>query len=514
MQNDAPKRKFLSVAVFLITFGVYLACASMEVGWGDSAKYVLLAANPEVSVRAGYHIGYSYTTALLVRLIPFGSYAGRVNQINALYAAIALMLLFKVLRRAVKRDDAALVATLAVALSHPVFSQATIAESYPFFWMIMVLFIVAAAKWRETRKTLWLLLGALIAGFGVCVNLSTFFLLPAAIVFLVLTVSKDRPDEWKQLWKPISAAVGFFIIGMLPLIVSGVIVFMRDVNSGSSGSIDLNTMFREMTDIKYAGPFFLTAPGAALKGIAVFCGLTCYAFPVLAGILIIIGMVEQFCRDRAAAISILVAVCVPVVLFSTYMKQRLAFIYSIPLFLMTFWVANGARRLFERFPSKRIIVMSFAAIIATPIVVYGIVHACAPKVNNALKGSLKIREIPYRNNAEYFLVPWRFQGTGAQKFADEIFTLADGGIVYSDFTPYAPLEYLKTYHGMGDTVKIEMKEEKVTPREAYTRGILYRSSVWFLALHIAPGEMDYMKVVRAPNPESGPYWRIDYSPEN
>ncbi|TET35159.1 MAG: DUF2723 domain-containing protein [Planctomycetota bacterium] len=514
MQSDAPRRKFLPVTVFLITFGIYLACASVEVGWGDSAKYALLSAEPEVSVRAGYHIGYSYTTALLVRLIPFGSYASKVNQINALYAAVALMLLFKVLRRAVKRDDAALVATLVVALSHPIFLQATIAESYPFFWMVIALFIVAAAKWRETRRTLWLLLGALIAGFGVCVNLSTFFLLPAAIVFLVLTVSKDRPDEWKQLWKPISAAVGFFIIGMLPLIVSAVIVFIRDVNSGSPGSIDLNTMFREMTDIKYAGPFFLTAPGAAVKGIAVFCGLTCYAFPVLAGILVIIGLVDQLRRDRTAAISILVAVCVPVVLFSTYMKQRLVFIYSIPLFLMTFWVAHGARRLFERFPSKRTVVVSFAAMIATPIVVYGIVHACSPKINSLLKSSLKIRNIPHRDNAEYFLVPWRFQGTGTKKFAEEIFALADGGIVYSDFTPYAPLEYLKTYHGMGATVKIKMKEERITPGEAYKYGILYGSSVWFLARHIAPGEMDYMEVVRAPDPKRGPYWRIDYSPEN
>jgi hypothetical protein len=506
VQNDSRLGRLLPLIVFALFLIIYLVCGSPEVGWGDSAKYSSFMAGPHFEARAGFHVGYSYTTALLVRLFPVGTYASRANHINALYTAVALMLLFIVLRRAVKSDAAALVGIAAVGVAHPIFMQATIAEHYPFFWMVIAAFIAVAAKWRETRKSYWLGIGGFIAGFGLCTNLSTGLFFSSIILFLLLTVAKDASAEWKQLWKPLAVSVAAFIIGLMPLIVSAVYVL-------ATGGMDLPTLLREMTDLKYSGAFFMTDPVTAAKGIAIFIGLTCYAYPFLAGILILVGIMDQFRCDRATAVSLWVGVGLIILIFSTYMVPRMPFIYSTPLFLAGFWVAHGARRLFEKFPSRRAAAVALAAVIAGPVVIYGAVHLGAPKINQKLKG--KIRSIPHRNSAKYFLVPWRIQGTGTETFAAELVDISKkkrdpkderrGMLFYGDHTPFAPLLYLKTYEGKAEEIDISFTEKRVDAGAVYRNVISYRN-VYFILPNFAPEIMHNRKLVPAPDPIKGPYW--------
>ena len=507
MQNNPILPRLFPALVFAGAFAIYLVCGTSEVGWGDSAKYATFAAEPHFEIRAGMHVGYSYVTAGLVRLVPFGSYAARANRINAFYAALALTILFMVLRRAVQSDKAAVVGIAAVALSHPFFSLATIAESYPFFMLVVSAFIAVAAKWRKTRDARWLIVGGFIAGFSICVNLSATILFPAAVVFLILTIAKDKPSEWKPLWVPLASTVLLFIVGLFPLILGVAYMWVENFYWGSSHSIFTADLFRQISDIEYAGPFFLAAPLAAAKGVAIFLGIAAYAFPLLAGILAVIGVVDQFRRDRAAAIALIVAVGAVVIFFSTYsLVQRLPFIYSTPLFLCAFWIARGARWIFEKRPGRIAFEIVLAAIILTPVSLYSAVCYAAPKINAKLAS--KIREIPHRDNVKYFLVPWRFAGTGTKSLAGEIGRIAEHGILFSDFTPFVSLNYLQKYEGFCKDVKLEFAEQKLDGWFAYRFAIIYYGGVFFMSRSLAPDEMDYKEVVGFPDPERGPYWKL------
>ncbi|MBI3099173.1 MAG: hypothetical protein HYY93_13160, partial [Planctomycetes bacterium] len=66
------------------------------------------------------------------------------------------------------------------------------------------------------------------------------------------------------------------------------------------------------------------------------------------------------------------------------------------------------------------------------------------------------RSAPYRDNARFFLVPWKNGTDGAHRFAREaLFAAGPDGVLLADFTLLAPLEYAQRVEGCLPGVTLE-----------------------------------------------------------
>ena len=72
-------------------------------------------------------------------------------------------------------------------------------------------------------------------------------------------------------------------------------------------------------------------------------------------------------------------------------------------------------------------------------------YIISPKIAEGLE--IKIgsgRQLPYRNEAKYFLYPWKINYDGAEKFANEaLFFVRPPAIIYADATAAPPLLYAR-----------------------------------------------------------------------
>ena len=87
-----------------------------------------------------------------------------------------------------------------------------------------------------------------------------------------------------------------------------------------------------------------------------------------------------------------------------------------------------------------------------PVAVYMTAPALAQRLNLSLGTR---QDIPYRNDYEYFLRPWKSGYTGAERFAREALeTVEPNAMLCADSTTVAPLLYMQEVRGLRPDVKI------------------------------------------------------------
>lgn len=168
--------------------------------------YVLSIPNPT---------GYP-TYILLAHLfthLPFGDPAYRVNLASAVFAALAVFVLFWVCRSLVGWTLPAALAALAFGLSQTFWSQAVIAEVYTLNALFIGLVLLSLLVWRERRRDLYLLLTAFLLGLAMTHHMTSGLLLPAAGIF-VWMVDRSRFLE-KGL---VLRGAGLFLLALTPYI--------------------------------------------------------------------------------------------------------------------------------------------------------------------------------------------------------------------------------------------------------------------------------------------------------
>ncbi len=206
----------LGVAVALTAFVLYLRTMaptvlqrSMTDGLADSGllqvrSYILGISNPT---------GYP-TYILLGKLftyLPFGDVGYRVNLSSAVYAAIAVFVLFALCRRLTGQIIPSAAAALLFGLSRAFWSQSIIAEVYTLNILFISLLIFVLLLWRDERKDRYLLLWAFLMGLSLTNHLTSGLLLPAGFIFVWLT-ERRKLLEWR-LWLK---GAGLFILALTP----------------------------------------------------------------------------------------------------------------------------------------------------------------------------------------------------------------------------------------------------------------------------------------------------------
>src|SRR5918998_1261830 len=170
----------------------------------------------EVSVLGvGHPTGYP-TYMMLTHLftyLPFGDLAYRVNLASAVYAALAVLVLYLAGLRLGGKSVAAASGALAFGLSGTFWGQAVIAEVYTFEALLVSLVILFVLLWRDRRDDRYLLLTAFLVGLCLTHHLTSVLLVPAALAFVFLTDKRVFSRTGLML-----KSLGLFSIGLLPLL--------------------------------------------------------------------------------------------------------------------------------------------------------------------------------------------------------------------------------------------------------------------------------------------------------
>ncbi|HSK99205.1 MAG TPA: DUF2723 domain-containing protein [Rubrobacteraceae bacterium] len=161
----------------------------------------------------GHPTGYpTYMTLThLFTYLPFGDPGYRTNLASAVYAAAAVGALYAAGLLLSRRVYAAAAGALGFAVSPTFWSQATIAEVYTLNALFIALVLFVLLLWREHRRDRHLLLAAFLMGLSLTHHLTSAPLLPAAIVFVILTDGRRLLDS-----KLLLKGAGLFLVGLTP----------------------------------------------------------------------------------------------------------------------------------------------------------------------------------------------------------------------------------------------------------------------------------------------------------
>src|SRR5215218_388645 len=220
-ESRGPSGRFgaalLGGALAILVGSLYagtLAPTVLPYGTPDTLDSPMLQA--EVSVLGvGHPTGYP-TYLMLTHLftyLPFGDPAYRVNLASAVYAALAVLVVYLVGLRLGGRAAAAASGALAFGLSGAFWSQAVIAEVYTFEALLVALVILFLFLWRDRRDDRYLLLSAFLVGLSLTHHLTSVLLVPGTVAFVFLTNRRAFSRTGLML-----KSLALFSLGLLPLL--------------------------------------------------------------------------------------------------------------------------------------------------------------------------------------------------------------------------------------------------------------------------------------------------------
>ncbi|HAW50260.1 TPA: hypothetical protein DCX16_04870, partial [bacterium] len=144
----------------------------------------------------GYPL-YTLFGKVWTTLIPIGNIAFRMNMESALFASLAVMMVYFITLKLTSKIIPSIVASLILAFSLTFWEQAVIAEKYTLNALFATIIIFILLKWQETRSQRLLYLFSFILGLSFCHHFQTIYLVPASIFFILATLLKIKSQKSK-----------------------------------------------------------------------------------------------------------------------------------------------------------------------------------------------------------------------------------------------------------------------------------------------------------------------------
>ena len=206
-----------AVAVGLVAFAVYLRTLYPGlVGSGDTPELQFVGRVLGTAHTPGYPL---YTLlAWCFSLLPIGTVAYRANLMSAVCAALAVGLLFVLLRRLGCRRAVAAATAWAFGFGRIFWSQATLAEVYGLAAVLLLATLLAVLAWADSRRDQWLLLAVGAAALAAAHHSSDIAsVAPALVVFVVWTDPRAAARPRFLLSAAAVAALGLSLYGFILL---------------------------------------------------------------------------------------------------------------------------------------------------------------------------------------------------------------------------------------------------------------------------------------------------------
>jgi hypothetical protein len=425
------------VRVFASALILYGATLAPTVIWGDSAWYTLHAARGPISIgTAADHPLYLLLGRMFIQLP--GDPARNMALLSALWAALAVMLVYRICTQLGTSGVGASVGAAALAVSHGFWLHAVMPEVYTAHACFVLAIFTVLLTWRQGGGVWRLAFAALLFAVGLTNHLVLAVVLPAIVVF----VCTARPPA---LSRPL---IG--VLGVLVLLTAAALVV-------DAGHVRWALYRLWVGPPGIADYFRLDVPLLPMvREVALYVAYLAYQFPSLSILLVALGLRNLWTHDRPAATFILTAVSLNALTFvhNTAWVGPAKFVFYISDYaLYAVACGMGAERLLARLAATKDARHQRAwggVVLALVVLVPAGLYRALPVIGHRLGVQfVRVTDLPYRDGQAYFLYPGKRGYDGARRFAEETMrSVPPFAVIYADYTPFSVLRYLQLMEGV------------------------------------------------------------------
>jgi hypothetical protein len=433
------------------TFVLYGATAQRGVAWQDSAIFQWRIALFQPAADPDLGIALSHPLLIVLgkgaSMLPMGETTWRMNLLSALAGAVAVANVMLLVRRLLGRVWPAVIAAGALAVAHTMWWLATITESQTLYLALFTAELhVLLSLVRAPSLGAVVLLG-LINGLAMTAHNLALLALPCyGVAVLVLCCKRRLPAA-----APLAMAAAW-LVGSLGL---WVIVLTAARTDGVGAAVHSMLFGARWQQGVLRGSAAVVSTG--LKSVA-------YNFPNLILPLAAVGVWNLWRRLGGMMAWSLAYLAGIYLLFAIRYDVPDQFMFFLPFYALTAVLAGlglatvAARR-------RWLLVLAAASVALTPVL-----YACAPRI--VASAGLSIpgrRDLPYRDAARYWLVPWKHNEDSAQRFAAAALgNVPPGATIIADATAYWPLRFVQRFDGVGQQVRLLHVESDIDGRPPIT----------------------------------------------
>ena len=427
-------------SVFCAALILYAISCAPGALWQDSGLIQYRIWHNDIEGFSGLAISHPlfYIVAIGAKYIPLGEFAHRVNLVSAIAGAVAVANVFLFVRLWLGKNFPALIAVLTLGVSHTFWSHASIIETYTLWAALFTAELIMLLQYTRTGRVGYLYWLGLLNGLAIAVHmLASIPLLCYAAFVIVLLVKRNIHG------RDLAIIILLWIAGALPY------EYLIIKNMVRTGDI-AGTLASAAFGVRWQGAVLNTSLSAGLVKQNVQYIVYNFASPNI--LLFFVGcfaLLRDNARPGLRIILLALAILFFIFAFRYTIKDRYAFF--IPFYCVaSILIGAGAYRVYL-YTRIRVYALCLAASLL-PVLVYATAAGLAQKMQLDL-GTRS--DIPYRNDYQYFLQPWKTGYKGAERFADEALQeVVPNAVIYADSTTVAALLYVQEVKGKRPDVKI------------------------------------------------------------
>ena len=472
-----------------------ISCAPGAV-WQDSGLIQYRTWHGDIEGRLGLALAHPlyYLVAIGARCIPLGEFGHRVNLLSSLFGAVAVANLFLLMRLWLGRTFPAVIAAVTLGVSHAFWWHASIAETYTLWAALFLGELICLLQYATSRRAGFLYLLGLLNGMAVAVHM--FGSIPLACYIVLIVILLVRRDIRL---KDAAIVAGLWIVGALPYeyLIARSILHSGDLFGTLSSAAFGNRWRADVLNTTVS--WQMAGENLLLIG---------SNFPT-PNVLLFFAGCFGLSRSRPRAFRNVVLACGALFLLFAFrytVPDRFAFF--IPFYcLAAILIGLGAQEIASQIHHGAVQWVIVALSLLPPGV-----YAIAPQLAQRMNVRMGTRQdIPYRNDYEYFLRPWKTRYVGAERFATEALEgVEDSAIIWADATTAPPLLCVQEVKGIRPDVRIvsgTASDEKNPPLTEQTIDALLAEHPIYVVSR-TPGYCPAFVLARYSLVPAGVLWRI------
>lgn len=436
-KKDDSRWPWVAFAVATAFFIFYAFGAQRGVSWQDSGEFQYRVIARDLVWNSGIaraHPGYIMASSAFSSIVRFLSCGTAwigfgTTLFSAFSMAVALFFIFAVVYRATMRTDAALLASATLGLAHMAWWMASMAEVYASslaFSMAEFYLLDAVMKTDGRRHTHLLCLLFLVSGIHFSFHNFALLNLP---VYIACTLSRDR-----RFFREAMLGAAAFCIGALPIIR----LAAAELSDGSGVAATVRSV---LFGTDYMGVVLGTSKPPLMRIVASYA-LASLSLLAPAWLLLARG-IRSCARENALGRALTALTAIHALFWCRYFVSDQA-TFIVPLLgWLAIWVGLGAAKMEPR-KLKGLLIVS----VAFQLVLPHCALQCARHSELSRRVIAAKRTIPFRDEAAYWLIPWKRNETSAAAFTKAaLLEMPEGGALFADSTTAPPLMIQKLSTG-------------------------------------------------------------------
>lgn len=177
------KGNWVELIIFIISLSLYVLTSSRSIVQGDTGEFLFVAVTGGVPHQPGYPL-YSLISRIAF-LLPLGNPAWQVTLLSAIFASLATVFTFKIIKTITNSIPSALFGALSLGTYQSFWFYALVAQIHILQVLLLSLLFYFLVLLSKTKNVKYLYLSSFIFGLGVSNNHSIIFTVPSLILAVI-----------------------------------------------------------------------------------------------------------------------------------------------------------------------------------------------------------------------------------------------------------------------------------------------------------------------------------------